>query len=172
MLLSSDLDSIGELLKSPAKEYITAKGVESVSSPVANAGVGTERFISATIDAFKAMYKNSGEVGVAFVSGEEAEAVDAIKKGAEELASPEWVYGQTPKFVFEIPGVGEVQAEKGIITENTFDCDDDDEDEETLLRGKRFGGGVVGGALAKTGMTVEGEGVGWVLGRGGWEDTK
>ncbi|KAH0538126.1 hypothetical protein GP486_008798, partial [Trichoglossum hirsutum] len=42
LLASPDLHDIPRYLRSPAKPYIKARGVESVSSPVANAGVTNE----------------------------------------------------------------------------------------------------------------------------------
>jgi lipoate-protein ligase A len=47
LLLSSDLTSIRDLLKSPARDFITARGVASVSSPVSNLGVQSEEVVDA-----------------------------------------------------------------------------------------------------------------------------
>lgn len=81
LLNSPNLRNIGKFLKSPAKEYIKARGVDSVSSPIANVEVQNEDFEEAVIKEFKEMY---GAVEPVLV-GEEEGNVPEIMKGVNEL---------------------------------------------------------------------------------------
>lgn len=110
LLHSPNLHNIGHYLHSPARLYIRAKGVESVSSPVGNVGITHDAFVTAVRRDFRRMYCPRGE-GVAHVEVGEEEALEeeSVRKGVEELKSKEWTYGQTPQFVFEI-GPGEVRS--------------------------------------------------------------
>ena len=56
LLQSPSLRYIGEFLHSPAKPFITAKGVESVSSPIGNIGIPNLSFINAVWEEFERMY--------------------------------------------------------------------------------------------------------------------
>ena len=56
LLESPNLDRISQFLRSPAKPYIKARGVESVSSPVGNIGVTPSDFIKVVQDEFGKMY--------------------------------------------------------------------------------------------------------------------
>jgi lipoate-protein ligase A len=51
-LLSADLRRVHALLHSPARPFLTARGVESVRSPVGNVGVGPDAFRAAVIGEF------------------------------------------------------------------------------------------------------------------------
>jgi lipoate-protein ligase A len=144
MLLSTNLDRVRGLLKSPAKALIEARGVASVPSPVTNIGVDTEDFIKAAVSEFAALY---GEAGVAEVTEEEAATLESVQKGVQELRSPEWVYGQTPRFSMALPGA-EVVADKGVVEEVTG------VDGQGLI-GRRFGGGVLEEVLLRGGMGEE-----------------
>lgn len=84
LLASPNLKNISALLCSPSKRYITARGVDSVSSPVANVNVPNRDFENAVIAEFAGMY-NAGEPMV--VEGS-VEAVPEIVKGVEELKVP------------------------------------------------------------------------------------
>ncbi|KAI9829107.1 MAG: Biotin/lipoate A/B protein ligase [Thelocarpon impressellum] len=113
LLSSPNLDAIHAYLRSPAKPFIKARGVESVSSPVGNVGVSHEAFQHAVVRQFTAMYGLDDSLPEsllhsteAFVGGEciagsvgdgEAEIPD-IKKGVAELKSDAWLYLQTPQF--------------------------------------------------------------------------
>ncbi|KAK4222944.1 hypothetical protein QBC38DRAFT_488766 [Podospora fimiseda] len=97
LLESTNASSISELLRSPAEPFIKAAGVDSVRSPVKNLGKTDGEFRQAVVEEFKKMY-NSPEINVNLVNEQEALAVESIRKGCEELKSPEWFYGQTPQF--------------------------------------------------------------------------
>ncbi|KAI5923723.1 hypothetical protein F4810DRAFT_190472 [Camillea tinctor] len=112
LLSSPHLPLLGRVLRSPAAPYILARGVESVRSPVRNAGVGSLRaFEDAVVAEFGAMYRadqagvkvqvlggdGDGEEGV---SEEAVRGIPEVRRGYEELVSPEWIYTQTPQFTF------------------------------------------------------------------------
>ncbi|KAI9867323.1 MAG: Biotin/lipoate A/B protein ligase [Trichoglossum hirsutum] len=99
LLSSPYLATIPLYLRSPAKAYIRARGVESVSSPVANAGVSNKEFEEAVVAEFRDMYgigsgawemsasdgicEGKGWIG-GFVGEEDAEVED-IALGIAEL---------------------------------------------------------------------------------------
>ncbi|OIW27771.1 hypothetical protein CONLIGDRAFT_682789 [Coniochaeta ligniaria NRRL 30616] len=98
LLCSPNLGRISPLLRSPAEAYIKSRGVESVRSPVRNVGVGYEEFVDVVAEEFEEMY---GEVpGGSVAVGSNALEIEAVRKGVDELQSPEWIYGQTPQFTF------------------------------------------------------------------------
>ena len=83
LLSSPNLNVIPHYLHSPAKSFITAKGVESVSSPVGNILLETERFEAAVRKNFADMY-GEPEGGLIEV-GESWVEVEGVKKGMDEL---------------------------------------------------------------------------------------
>jgi lipoyltransferase/lipoate-protein ligase len=116
LLSSPNLKSIGRFLRSPAKLHIRAKGVESVSSPITNVKVGNAKFEEGVVNEFGAMYERVEPVMV----GETEAEVPNINKGLKELIvcciskitifkltelfqSQDWIYGQTPRFIFSYP---------------------------------------------------------------------
>jgi lipoate-protein ligase A len=83
LLSSPNLNVIPHYLHSPAKSFITAKGVESVSSPVGNILLENERFEAAVRENFAEMY---GEPDGGLVEvGESWAEVEGVKKGMDEL---------------------------------------------------------------------------------------
>lgn len=97
LLSSPNLAAISQYLHSPAKPYIRARGVESVSSPVTNVGLGNDRFIAAVHEQFKAMYSQHAEVSTIDVD-DSLLSIDAIQKGYRELQTVGWKWLQTPQF--------------------------------------------------------------------------
>ena len=83
LLSSPNLNVIPHYLHSPAKGFITAKGVESVSSPVGNILLANERFETSVRKYFAEMY-GEPEGGVVEV-GEDWADVEGVRKGIEEL---------------------------------------------------------------------------------------
>ena len=83
LLSSPNLNVIPHYLHSPAKPFVTAKGVESVSSPVGNILLENERFEAAVRKHFVEMY-GEPEGGVVEV-GESWAEVEGVRKGMEEL---------------------------------------------------------------------------------------
>lgn len=85
LLASPNLHIIPQYLHSPARKFIHAKGVESVSSPVANIGLDVEMFQERLQEEFSAMYAHQGSSPVVEVLGEEHLQIAEIKKGYKEL---------------------------------------------------------------------------------------
>lgn len=99
LLSSPNLGVIPSYLRSPAEHHISAKGVESVSSPVSNIGLSNDAFMNAVREYFKQQYQGA-EGAEEVVVGEELLDVDNVNKGYDELRSLEWTYCQTPGFTF------------------------------------------------------------------------
>ncbi|RDW60350.1 putative lipoate--protein ligase [Aspergillus mulundensis] len=141
LLDSPNISDLGSWLRSPARDYIKAKGVESVRSPVANvsssmqdapAGFSMQAVIASVMDEFAQVYQVSPDAvrqaqrahavepelyaadsWVAGAVGElEADAVPEIKKGLDELRSLEWKYTQTPQFTFSTYPIEEDPRER------------------------------------------------------------
>lgn len=84
LLSSPNLNIIPDYLHSPAKPFIKARGVESVSSPVGNILLSIEDFSAAVREQYAVLYdsekrKEPDEVG------EELLELDEIRKGYDEL---------------------------------------------------------------------------------------
>lgn len=107
LLLNSNLTNISSLLKSPLKEYISTKGVESVRSEVANIGVDKEKLVEKIEEEFlEANGWKEGEEEVGRVELEEEETVkgrEYIREGMVEMMSQKWLYSQTPQFTLSLP---------------------------------------------------------------------
>ena len=84
LLNSPNLNIIPDYLHSPAKPFMTARGVESVSSPVGNILLSNEDFIAAVQKRFAEEYElSTGEA--AFAVGDEWLEDVNVKKGFDEL---------------------------------------------------------------------------------------
>lgn len=81
LLSSPNLEAIWRYLRAPAKLFIKARGVDSVSSPITNVGISNESFEEAVISEFRSMYDS----GQALVVSEAEKEVPEIAKGREEL---------------------------------------------------------------------------------------
>jgi len=85
VLSSPNLQVIPHYLHSPARGFIKAKGVESVSSPVSNIGMDPATFRSAVRRGFEEMYATDKVVDVDVRIGERALEVEGIKKMWDEM---------------------------------------------------------------------------------------
>jgi lipoate-protein ligase A len=86
LLNSPNLNVIGDILRSPAKPYLMARGVESVSSPVTNIGLGNEAFQKQVQEEFARMYSERKEKRTpSTVVDEKLLDSPDIRKGYEEL---------------------------------------------------------------------------------------
>ena len=103
LLNSPNLRDIRGYLHPYAAHCIEARGVASVSSPVCNVEVPNSQFEQAVVFEFAKMYGPTEPVIVRPTNG--MMAVPEIGKGYDELRSPEWIYQQTPQFVFSDPQV-------------------------------------------------------------------
>lgn len=99
LLSSPYLKSIGSFLRSPAKQFINARGVDSVSSPITNVNITNESFEESVIAEFKKLYDCSF-VETNTINSETVLSIPDIAKGHAELKSWEWIYLQTPQFTF------------------------------------------------------------------------
>jgi lipoate-protein ligase A len=84
LLSSPNLAVIPDYLHSPARGFIEARGVESVSSPVTNIGLDTGSFIEAVKVEFAEMY-HAGNTALVVEVGEELRDHEEIHKGYAEL---------------------------------------------------------------------------------------
>ncbi|RAL09497.1 putative lipoate--protein ligase [Aspergillus homomorphus CBS 101889] len=130
LLDSPNIDRLGSFLRSPAREYMMSKGVDSVRSPVANVSSAfrnapvsfeIQDVIASVMGEFAGLYGTcadavrraqrahvvdeselyAGEDWVVGAVGEEQGFGEAeIRKGIEEMRSLEWKYSQTPRFIF------------------------------------------------------------------------
>lgn len=120
LLASPNLAIIPQYLRSPAKPYIKALGVESVSSPVSNIGIANQDFVRIVQHEFSRMYGIPSAGPRAIELGEQQLELPELRKGCEEMkvrfsdstyACPvltpaqtlDWTYLQTPKFTFSVP---------------------------------------------------------------------
>lgn len=91
LLSSPNLQYISRYLESPAKPYIQARGVESVSSPITNIGVSSEEFIDATSREFFKLYGSDEKSRTVYdIQGFDDEGtpiheINEIKRNSEEL---------------------------------------------------------------------------------------
>ncbi|KAJ4294566.1 hypothetical protein N0V90_008257 [Kalmusia sp. IMI 367209] len=119
LLASPNLHIIPQYLHSPARKYIQAKGVESVSSPVGNIGLDVEIFQERLQDEFAVMYADQGQSPGVKIVGEEHLKIPEIKKGYDELKTDDWMWSQTPQFNLVVQtSTGseiEINVHRGII---------------------------------------------------------
>lgn len=81
LLSSPNIKSIGQYLRSPAEPYIKARGVDSVSSPIANVNLANDQFEKAVVSEFSALYGTSQPLLVT----EATKSQPDIAKGLLEL---------------------------------------------------------------------------------------
>jgi len=82
LLSSPNISNISQYLRSPAKPFILARGVDSVNSPITNVNVSNKKFEDAVVSEFGKMYQSTE---VTIVS-EEALEISEISKGFAELS--------------------------------------------------------------------------------------
>ncbi|KAF4553290.1 Hypothetical protein D9617_7g030170 [Elsinoe fawcettii] len=94
LLGSGNLGRIKEVLTAVGRGVIESKGVESVSSTVANVEVENEAFVEEVRSEFANMYERVEGIEVDETWLED----EGLRKGWEELKSLDWTYCQTPRF--------------------------------------------------------------------------
>ncbi|KAJ5748124.1 uncharacterized protein N7511_009820 [Penicillium nucicola] len=139
LLDSPNIHDLGRYLRSSARDYIQAKGVESVRSPVGNVSAGfadsffsMQGVIQSVIEEFARLYEVhpdavrraqrahandpeifAGDGWVAGTVGElQGEQEPDIGKGIAELRSLDWKYIQTPQFTFSTYPIEEDPRER------------------------------------------------------------
>ncbi|KAL8719625.1 MAG: hypothetical protein Q9225_003399 [Loekoesia sp. 1 TL-2023] len=125
LLASPNISSISEYLRSPARPFLKARGVDSVRSPIANIidqsqdtpEVTISAFQRQIIEAFVQMYNldmtkmsSFSETNASLTESESEDRcasgtvddsllqIPEIAKGMQEIQSPDYLYGQTPQF--------------------------------------------------------------------------
>jgi lipoate-protein ligase A len=83
LLSSPNLDKISAFLRSPAKPYIKARGVESVSSPVTNVNLSSDQFIRFVQEQFSRMYHPSYAITATKINDTVLDIPDIAKEYAE-----------------------------------------------------------------------------------------
>jgi len=81
LLSSPNIHQISQFLRSPAKPYIKARGVDSVSSPITNVNVSNRAFEKSVVAEFGRMY----DVVEPIVLTDEASEIPEIAKGLAEM---------------------------------------------------------------------------------------
>lgn len=125
LLSSPNLNVIPHYLHSPAKPFIKARGVESVSSPVSNVLLENKDFIGAVQHHFARQYNAPTELASEILD-EELLASGPVSYGFEELKSLDWTYLQTPQFTIsngadEAAAVNfELTVRHGVVTESAL----------------------------------------------------
>jgi lipoate-protein ligase A len=82
LLSSPNIRSISQYLKSPAKPFIKGRGVDSVSSPVANVNVSNDAFEEAVVSEFADMYEDPQSP---IILTDSVKDVPEIARGLHEL---------------------------------------------------------------------------------------
>ncbi|CAD0089462.1 unnamed protein product, partial [Aureobasidium mustum] len=83
LLNSPNLHVIPSYLRSPAKQYIKGRSVDSVSSPVGNILLNNDEFIENVQREYREMYSGAGK---AVELGDECIEMEEVKKGHAELS--------------------------------------------------------------------------------------
>jgi lipoate---protein ligase len=148
---SPNLQSIGSYLRSPARGYIDAKGVESVRSPIGNLRFSSdisvrialrESIENSIADVFAERYTH-GKLDISAVEESDVKNHSGVEAGNTELRCQEWKFLQTPAFTFtnrQLPGekfkpappplflpastMVVLKAKHGIITESHLSISD------------------------------------------------
>ncbi|KAG5641031.1 hypothetical protein DXG03_006355 [Asterophora parasitica] len=125
MLLSSRLDTLGDLLR-PTKDSMITRGVASVRSPVCNLQqysreITHDTFTNAVVDSFRQEYGVTSSAQY-IDETDELKNVEYIRNGMLELPSWDWAYGQTPEFTYTLGHdfawgsvAAEIRSKHGII---------------------------------------------------------
>ncbi|CAN9206854.1 unnamed protein product [Alternaria alternata] len=138
LLSSPNLHIISDYLRSPAKNFIQAQGVESVSSPVSNIGLEVEPFKRRLQDEFASMYAELGNPSIVETVGEEHLNIPDIRKGYDELQTDEWMWSQTPRFNLMLDPKDDIglqmEVHHGVIKRLKFEGSDLPDNARTALR--------------------------------------
>ena len=122
MLLSSKLDAVrGVLRPHPnAAAHISARGVESIRSRVANLHISLEDFRAAVLLAF-------GANRISTVDEQTILATPGVSAVAASLKTWDWTFGQTPGFEY-VHADHRVQVRSGRIVDIGVVCEGEDSD--------------------------------------------
>ncbi|CEL59871.1 Lipoate-protein ligase A OS=Salmonella dublin (strain CT_02021853) GN=lplA PE=3 SV=1 [Rhizoctonia solani AG-1 IB] len=106
MLINAQLDRLGNLLRN-TKTSLHTKGVESVRSPVANLTsfsptITHDLFVERVTKVFREYYYPDDHWDDEVVQVDSEASNEIVDKGAEELYSWDWRFGQTPEFTHDM----------------------------------------------------------------------
>ncbi len=144
LINTPNLKAIPHYLRSPGKDFIQAKGVESVSSPVGNIGLDMSVFKKQLLQEFAEMYATRADI---FESIDDSyRHIPEIRKGYDELRTADWMWSQTPQFDVDLSGSDDVglhlNVQHGIIKDMKFGAteiaDEVQEDLRTVLVGQKL----------------------------------
>ncbi|KAF9527963.1 hypothetical protein CPB83DRAFT_814445 [Crepidotus variabilis] len=101
MLISTRLDTLGDVLRAPKKNIVT-KGVASVRSPVCNLrhhsqSISHNHFVEAVVSEFRKEYSIDNDIHY-IGDTKELRSVEYIQDGIDDLKTWEYMFGQTPEF--------------------------------------------------------------------------
>ncbi|EOA92279.1 uncharacterized protein SETTUDRAFT_84775 [Exserohilum turcica Et28A] len=143
LLSSPNLHIIPHYLRSPAKNFIRAQGVESVSSPVSNIGLDVKAFQSRLQEEFALMYAELGTPSIVQTVGDDFLEIPDIRKGYDELQTEEWMWAQTPAFSLTfglVDNVGiEIKVHHGAIKSLNFEHSELSDETQSALRSALVG---------------------------------
>ncbi|KAF1839168.1 hypothetical protein BDW02DRAFT_487256 [Decorospora gaudefroyi] len=138
LLSSPNLHIIPQYLRSPAKEFIQAHGVESVSSPVANIGLDVQPFQQHLQAEFATMYAELGTPSIVETVGDDYLNMPEIRKGYDELQTEDWIWSQTPAFSLTLDSKDDIgiqmKVHHGAIKSLDFENLDLRDETRTALR--------------------------------------
>ncbi|KAJ7771021.1 hypothetical protein DFH07DRAFT_804529 [Mycena maculata] len=106
MLISTQLNTLGDLLRTDKEAMVTA-GVASVRSPVCNLQQSSPQiehavFARAVVDEFRTTYElDEGSDPMQNIDESSGDPA-YIQRGMDELKSWDWQYGQTPEFTYTL----------------------------------------------------------------------
>ncbi|CAK5280025.1 unnamed protein product [Mycena citricolor] len=105
MLISTRLDTLGDLLRVEGKETMQTNGVASVRSPVCNIRqTQPDVTHSAFVDAVVSQFQQEYDIDDKPLTVDESWDVDSefMSSGIDELQGWDWLYGQTPFFTYTL----------------------------------------------------------------------
>ncbi|KAF2673415.1 hypothetical protein BT63DRAFT_155868 [Microthyrium microscopicum] len=102
LLDSKNLGQISWFLRSPAKGWIEAKGIDSVRSPVTNIGMDGKLFSQIVEAEFRQQHEVSTTDSPVIDVDDSCLSIEGVEKGYGELKSDSWRYLQTPQFWLKI----------------------------------------------------------------------
>ncbi|PXF47920.1 putative lipoate-protein ligase A [Gracilariopsis chorda] len=149
LLVKSDLEQLSRVLRSPLRGDLTASGTKSVRSKVTNVWVHQEVGMQQLVEAIAKRF--AGTEHMRTLSPYE---VDGFERERQEIMSHGWVYGQTPRFQYEVElDQGRritLHAKKGSVIENVeLHAGGEHESKQHGLRDALVGRAFDGGDLAQ-----------------------
>lgn len=149
LLVKSDLEQLSRVLRSPLRDDLTASGTKSVRAKVTNVWVHQQVGMRQLVKGIAKRF-----AGTANVRTLHPYEVDGFEREREEIMSRCWVYGQTPRFQYEVVLDRDrkmtVHVKKGTVVEGVeLHAAGENKSEESGLREALVGRAFDGGELAQ-----------------------